>query len=102
MKTMQMQSVETSAGTAICCEPSRIACLISVSWPSSRMQFMFSISTVASSTSMPTARARPSSRHDVDRFVKKTQDEDGGQNGQRNRDGDDDGAPLTAYKEQNH
>ena len=29
MNTMQMQSVETNAGTAICCAPSRIACTVS-------------------------------------------------------------------------
>ena len=28
--TMQMQSVETNAGTAICCAPSRMACRISL------------------------------------------------------------------------
>jgi hypothetical protein len=51
-------------GTAICEAPSRIACgfltLIQI-------RLVFSISTVASSTSMPTAR-RPAKRHDIDRF----------------------------------
>jgi hypothetical protein len=56
--TMQMQIVETNAG-AICCEPSRIAG--SRSFPCSRCQLMFSIATVASSTRMPTASARPPS-----------------------------------------
>jgi hypothetical protein len=54
---MQMASVETNAGTAICAAPSRIA--VSVSLPISRLRLMFSISTVASSTRMPTASARP-------------------------------------------
>ena len=54
---MQMQSVETSAGTEICAAPSRIASRSS--WPSSRKRSMFSIVTVASSTKIPTARARP-------------------------------------------
>src|ERR1039458_7855234 len=57
--TMQMQSVETNAGTAICCAPSRIACFISL--PMARLRSMFSISTVASSTRMPTASASPPS-----------------------------------------
>ena len=57
--TMQMQSVETSAGTAICAAPSRMAC--SIALPSSRLRLMFSISTVASSTRMPTASASPPS-----------------------------------------
>ena len=55
--TMQMQSVETKAGTAICCAPSRIARFNSLPW--ARLRSMFSISTVASSTNMPTASARP-------------------------------------------
>jgi hypothetical protein len=57
--TMQMHSVETNAGIAICCAPSRIAG--SRSLPASRCVLMFSIATVASSTRMPTARARPPS-----------------------------------------
>ncbi len=56
---MQIDSVETKAGTAICAAPSRIAC--SSSLPSSRLRLMFSISTVASSTRMPTASASPPS-----------------------------------------
>ena len=57
MNTMQMHSVETKAGTAICCAPSRIAWTVSL--PMARLRLMFSISTVASSTRMPTASARP-------------------------------------------
>ena len=56
---MQMQSVETSAGTAICWAPSRMACRTGL--PMSRLRLMFSISTVASSTRMPTASASPPS-----------------------------------------
>ncbi len=56
---MQMHSVETSAGTAICWAPSRIAWTMGL--PLSRLRLMFSISTVASSTRMPTASASPPS-----------------------------------------
>ena len=56
--TMQMESVETNAGTAICCAPSRIARVIGAS---PMLRCTFSISTVASSTRMPTASARPPS-----------------------------------------
>jgi len=56
---MQMHSVETSAGTAICWAPSRMAWRIGL--PMSRLRLTFSTSTVASSTRMPTARARPPS-----------------------------------------
>jgi len=56
---MQIERVETNAGTAICAAPSRIA--FSTSLPSSMLRLMFSISTVASSTRMPTASAKPPS-----------------------------------------
>ena len=56
-KTMQMESVETKAGTAICCAPSRIARVMGFCIPI--LRWMFSISTVASSTRMPTASASP-------------------------------------------
>ena len=57
--TMQMHSSETVAGTTICRAPSMIA--VSISLPCSRWQLMFSMVTVASSTRMPTASARPPS-----------------------------------------
>ncbi len=55
--TMQMDSVETKVGTAICCAPSSIARVSG--FFCSRLRWMFSIVTVASSTRMPTASARP-------------------------------------------
>src|SRR5260370_873793 len=54
---MQMQSVDTRAGTAICAAPSRMASRWA--YPSSKYRSMFSMVTVASSTRMPTARANP-------------------------------------------
>ena len=57
--TMQIARVDTKAGTAICRAPSRMAGTMSLPIP--RLRWMFSISTVASSTRMPTARARPPS-----------------------------------------
>ena len=57
--TMQMDRVDTSAGSAICCAPSRIES--STSAPSSRCELMFSMVTVASSTRIPTASASPPS-----------------------------------------
>ena len=56
-KTMQIESVETNAGIAICAAPSTIAGRSA--FPCSRLRWMFSIATVASSTRMPTASARP-------------------------------------------
>ena len=58
-KTMQMQSRETKAGVTIWAAPSRMA--VRTSLPCSRCQLMFSMVTVASSTRMPTASARPPS-----------------------------------------
>ena len=58
-KTMQIDRVETKAGVAICWAPSRIACTNRL--PRPRFRWMFSISTVASSTRMPTASASPPS-----------------------------------------
>ena len=57
--TMQMLSVATNAGTAICCAPVRIVSRSGM--PSGSRRLMFSISTVASSTRMPTASASPPS-----------------------------------------
>jgi hypothetical protein len=59
MNTMQMHSSDTRAGATICWAPSMIAG--STALPCSRCQLMFSMVTVASSTRMPTASARPPS-----------------------------------------
>src|SRR5437588_457767 len=56
---MQMHSVETKAGTAISCAPSRIACTSPFFIDACR--WTFSMVTVASSTRMPTASAMPPS-----------------------------------------
>ena len=57
MKTIQIAKVATKAGTAICCAPSKIAC--SRGFPCPKLRWIFSISTVASSTKIPTAKDRP-------------------------------------------
>src|SRR5258708_6064173 len=57
MKTIQIHIVETSAGVAISPAPSRIASNTGLPW--ARCRSMFSIVTVASSTRIPTANARP-------------------------------------------
>src|ERR1700733_6606211 len=56
-KTMQIDMVEISAGIATCSALSRIALTSGFFSPTPRLRCGFSISTVASSTSMPTARA---------------------------------------------
>src|SRR6185295_9565028 len=58
-KTMQIASVDTNAGVAIWAAPSRIA--LRSGFFMAMLRWTFSISTVASSTRMPTARAMPPS-----------------------------------------
>ena len=55
--TTQMHNKATKAGPTICLAPSRMAWRTDL--PCSRCQLMFSMVTVASSTRMPTASARP-------------------------------------------
>jgi hypothetical protein len=57
MKTMQMDRVAMSVGVAIWEAPSRIA--FTIGFFIAILRFVFSISTVASSTRMPTAKASP-------------------------------------------
>ncbi len=59
MNTMQMDRVETKAGAATCWAESRMA--RTSGFFSAMLRWVFSISTVASSTRMPTASARPPS-----------------------------------------
>jgi hypothetical protein len=56
-KTMQIERVDTMAGVATCWAPSSMA--VTMSLPMAMLRCTFSTSTVASSTSMPTARANP-------------------------------------------
>src|ERR1700722_11678843 len=58
--TMQMHNVDTSAGAATCCALFKIAAAKGILL-APRFRCVFSISTVASSTSMPTASAKPPS-----------------------------------------
>ena len=63
-KTMQIDRVETSAGTAICAAPSRIEA--ARSFPSSMKRSMFSIVTVASVDKDPDRQGQAAQRHDID------------------------------------
>ena len=97
---MQMQSVETSAGTAICAAPSRMPVCRSLPW--SRLRSMFSIATVASSTRMPTASARPPSVMMLMVSPSALSMQMEAQDRKRNRDGDDQRAAPAPQKQQNH
>ena len=87
-------SVETNAGTAICAAPSRIACAISL--PCAMLRLMFSISTVASSTRMPTARANPPSVMMLIVSPRAERIEERHEDRERDRDGDDERASPAA------
>ena len=97
---MQMESVETSAGTAICAAPSRMACTISLPW--SMLRLMFSISTVASSTRIPTASASPPSVMMLIVSPSALSTMSRRENRERNRDGDNQRAAPASEEEQNH
>jgi len=75
---MQMQSVDTSAGTAIC--RSAFQDGVALGMPLFEYRSMFSMVTVASSTRMPTAGPILQG-HDVDGFSEKAEDHDGRQDG---------------------
>ena len=98
--TMQMASVETNAGTAICAAPSRIARRSGFFMP--RLRWMFSISTVASSTRMPTASAMPPSVMMLSDWPSAHRTMIDDQDRQRDRDGDDERAPPRAEEQQDH
>ena len=98
--TMQMHSSETKAGVTICWAPSRMA--VSTSLPCSRCQLMFSMVTVASSTRMPTASARPPKVMMFRVWPSADSSGDGRQHRQRNRGGDDHGRAPAAQEQQDH
>ena len=98
--TMQIHSVETSAGTAICAAPSRIA--LCRSWPSSRLRSMFSIVDRCVVDQDADRQRQTAQRHDVDGLVDGAQHADRNQNRKRNRDRDDQRAAPASEKDQNH
>ena len=98
--TMQIASVETKVGTAICAAPSITARTSDLRMP--MLRCVFSIATVASSTSMPTASARPPSVITLMVWPEQAQDAERRQDGERNRDADDQRAAPASEKQQNH
>src|SRR5437867_7442050 len=97
---MQMHSVDTSAGTAICWAPSRMAWMTGL--PMSRLRLMFSTSTVASSTRMPTASASPPSVMMLMVSPSRLRVMNGRQDRERDGHRDDEGAPPASEEEQDH
>ena len=99
-KTMQMHSVETSAGTAICAAPVRIASVISL--PISRLRSMFLDLDGSVVDQDADGEGETAEGHDVDGLADEAEDDDGGEDGERDGDGDDDGRAPGAEEEQDH
>ena len=98
--TMQMQSVETSAGTAICAAPSRMACTISLPCVKVAVDvFDFDGGVVHQDAD---GERQAAERHDVDGFAQRAEDDDRGENRERNRDRDDQRAAPASQEEQDH
>jgi hypothetical protein len=98
--TMQMHSSDTNAGVTICLAPSMIAECTSL--PCSRCQLMFSMVTVASSTRIPTASARPPSVITLSVCPVSGKQGDRREDRERNRHRDDDGGAPAAQEDQDH
>ena len=98
--TIQIEIVATKVGTAICDAPSSTARIRGLRM--AMLRCVFSISTVASSTRMPTARARPPERHHVDGLAQQAQDAERGEDGERNGNADDERAAPASQKQQDH
>ncbi len=85
--TMQMESVETKAGTAICCAPSRIALRDRLPHPHIAMDILdFDRGVVHQNANR---QRQPSERHGVHGFAQQTQNNERRQDGERNGDTDD-------------
>ena len=99
-KTMQMQSVETSAGVAICAAPCKMPSFNSAAF----FQIAFDIlNRHRGIVNQNSHRQRQSAqRHDVDGLPQQAQHNHRTQNRERNRNRDDDGAPPASQEQQNH
>ena len=98
--TMQMQSVETKRRHGDLRRAVQDA--VRRSLPSSKLRSMFSIVTVASSTRMPTASARPPSVMMLMVSPSALRTHDGSQDRERNRDRDDQRAAPASEEQQDH
>ncbi len=101
MKTMQMQSVETSAGTAICGRAIQDAAVqIGLSFVEIAVDvFNFDRGVVHQDADRQSQTAQG---HDVDGFAQRAQHADGAEDRKRNRDRDDQRAAPASEKEQDH
>ena len=97
---MQMDRVETSAGTAICAAPYRMASRCAMPFLHVALDVLDRDGRVVDQDA---DRQRETAQgHDVDRLAEEAQHHHRGQDRQRDRDRDDEGAAPTAEKEQDH
>jgi len=75
---MQIESVDTKAGVAICDALSRTISSMSFSGSASRLRFMFSTSTVASVHQNADGQSESAERHNIDRFSDRAKHNNGG------------------------
>ena len=98
--TARMQSIASNRGTAVSMFPSRTAEAIDavpcILW------WMFSISTVASSTRMPTAMRQSAQRHEVDRLPREPERHQSAADRERDVEHHDDHAAPVAQKHEHH
>ena len=97
---MQMQSVETSAGTAICAAPSRMASCEVVALFEVALDVFDGDGGVVDEDADGEREAAEG--HDVDGLADEAEHDDRGENRERNGDGDDDGGAPAAEEEQDH
>ncbi len=97
---MQMHKVETSAGTAICAAPSRIASYTWIPIFQVTLDIFDGDGGIVHQDSHGESQAAQG--HDVDGFMQEAESKDGGKDRKRNGNRDDQGAAPTAQEEQNH
>ena len=100
MNTASTQSIASSRGTAVIALPARTATAMFGAW--AKWVWMFSTSTVASSTRMPTASARPPSVIRLTVCPLEPQRDHRRQQRQRDVQHDDQRAPPVAQEQQHH
>ncbi len=97
---MQMDSVETNAGTAICCAPSSTARTSGLRIAQIAMG-VFDLHRGVVHQDADRQR-QAAERHDVDGLPQQAQDDNGGEDRKRNGNADDDRAAPASQKQQNH
>jgi hypothetical protein len=97
---MQIQSVETRAGTAIWAAPSRNSLVQRLAFLQMTGDIFNGYRGVVHQD--PDGQGQAAQRHQVDGLMQEAQDNHGAQDGQRNRNSHDHGAPPASQEDQDH